>query len=337
MAVDLAASSPAFRLTRALAVPARVALGGLVLVSFALRFLAALAHSTPLYFPDEYIHDALSRSLADTGKLAIRGAPAHFPALLQPLLAAPFWLTHDAELSYRLTQGLNALAMSLAAIPVYLLVRRLGLGSGVGLGCAAIAVASPDLLYASFVLSDPIAYPLVLTAVYLAVRALERPTLRIQVAFMAASGLASFARVQYVVLPVAFAGAALAVERGRVKRFWPTFAMLAAPIPLVFAVGTDRVLGYYSQVGHAHVPLGAALKWASIDTMMLAYSAGWLLVPGALVGLAYALVRPRTRVEHAFGAFVVLLADGVFSRQRSTRRAARLATRSATSSRYFRS
>src|SRR5205814_4871903 len=32
------------------------------------------------------------------------------------------------------------------------------------------------------------------------------------------------------------------------------------------------------------------------------------LVPGALVGLAYALVRPRVRVERAFGALVAFLA-----------------------------
>src|SRR5207253_2964988 len=84
-------------------------------------------------------------------------------------------------------------------------------------------------------------------------------------------------------------------------------ALLALPGLAVAALGTSRVLGYYSSVGHAHVPVGSALKWAAIDTMMLAYSAGWVVVPGALVGLAYALVRPRVRVERAFGAFVAAM------------------------------
>ena len=48
--------------------------------------------------------------------------------MLEPLLAAPFWLFHDPALAYRLTQAENALSMSLAAVPVYLLVRRLGGG-----------------------------------------------------------------------------------------------------------------------------------------------------------------------------------------------------------------
>src|SRR5213078_4481349 len=129
-------------------------------------------HATPLYFPDEYIYASISRSLAEHGRPLIRGGPAHFPALLEPLAAAPFWLTNDPTLAYRLTQAENALAMSLAAVPVYLLVRRLGGGSWAALAAAALAVASPDLFFSSFVLADAIAYPLVLGAVYLGVRAL---------------------------------------------------------------------------------------------------------------------------------------------------------------------
>src|SRR5919202_6206775 len=225
---------------------------------------------------------------------------------------APFWLSGDPLLAYRLTQGLNALAMSLAAVPAYLLARRLGLGRQLALGVAAVAVASPDLLYASFVLADPIAYPLVLGAVYLGVRALERPTARAQMAFVAVAGLASFARIQYVALPLAFACAAAVVERGSVRRYWPTLALLAAPVPLLLALGPSRLLGYYGRVGHDHVPVLSALKWAATDTMMLAYSAGWILVPGAVVGLAYALLRPRTRAEAAFGTLTVFLAGGIF-------------------------
>ena len=56
--------------------------------------------------------------------------------MLEPLLAAPFWLSHDPGVAYRLTQAENALSMSLAAVPVYLLVRRLGGGSWLGLAAA---------------------------------------------------------------------------------------------------------------------------------------------------------------------------------------------------------
>jgi hypothetical protein len=316
VALDVAArradASLSLPFARVAAVPAPLAVGAVVAVSFVVRLAAALAHALPLYFPDEYIYGSLARSIASSGRPLIRGASAHFPAMLEPLLAAPFWLLGDPELAYRLTQGLNALAMSLAAVPVYLLARRLGLSQWVGVGAAVVAVASPDLLYASFVLADPIAYPLVLTAVYLGVRALDRPTGRAQAAFVVVSGLAAFARIQYVVLPVAFACAAVLLERGRVRRYWPTLALLLAPLPVALALGPTRLLGYYSQVGHDHVPLASALKWAATDTMMLAYSAGWVLVPGAVVGLVYALVRPRLRAERAFAALTFFLAGGIF-------------------------
>jgi len=312
VAVDAASSTRTLGASRLAAVPARYALAGIVALSFVARLAAVLAHATPLYFPDEYIYGTLARNLAESGRLVIRGQPAHFPALLEPLLAAPFWLFHDPMLAYRLTLGLNALAMSLAAVPVYLLARRLGLGASFALGAAALAVLSPDLLFASFLLADPIAYPLVLTALYLGVRALERPTRKAQFAFVVVAGLAAFARIQYAVLPIAFLCAALLVERGRVRRYWPTAALLALPGVAVVALGTSRVLGYYSSIGHDHVPIVSALKWAAIDSMMLFYSAGWILVPGALVGLALALVRPRTRVESAFGALAIFLTGGVF-------------------------
>ena len=140
-----------------------------------------------------------SRSLGTTGKPLIRGHSAHFPAMLEPLAAAPFWLFHDPQLAYRLTQAENALAMSLAAIPVYLLVRRLGGGTWPCLAAAALTVASPDLFFTSFVTADAIAYPLVLGAIYLGVCALSQPTRRNQLGFSALAVLATFARIQYVI------------------------------------------------------------------------------------------------------------------------------------------
>jgi hypothetical protein len=111
-------------LDRVAAVPGAVVLTLVVGASFVIRFAAALAHATPLYFPDEYIYGTIARSLGEHGRPLIRGGSAHFPAMLEPLAAAPFWLFHDPLLAYRLTQAENALAMSLAAVPVYLLTKR---------------------------------------------------------------------------------------------------------------------------------------------------------------------------------------------------------------------
>jgi hypothetical protein len=318
VAVDVTVSRPGESrldpvLARVRATPAWAILGGIVGGSFLVRLLAALGHATPLYFPDEYIYGALGRSLAEHGRPLIRGHAAHFPALLEPLLAAPFWLFHDPLLAYRLTQAENALAMSLAAVPVYLLARRVDLGSGMALASAAVAVASPDLFFASFVLADPIAYPLALWAVYAAVCALARPTARGQLVFLAVSGLAAFARIQYALLPLVFVAAALIVERRRVLRFRVTLAVLAAPLVAILLAGPSRALGYYNGIVSLHVRPGAIAHWVSTDSMLLVYCAGWVLVPGAVAAIGYCLVRPRTREESAFAAVTVALAAVLFA------------------------
>ena len=284
------------------------------MVSFGLRFAAALVHTTPLYFPDEYIYSSIARSLAEHGRPLIRGHAAHFPALLEPLLAAPFWLSHDPAVAYRLTQAENALAMSLAAIPVYLLVRRLGGSTGWALAAAGMTVASPDLFFASFVLADAIAYPLVLGAIYLGVCALSRPTRGSQLGFAALAGLATFTRIQYVFLPVVFLVAALVVERGSARAVWRRYRLslvvYAAPLALLGALGPTRLLGYYSGVADLGVKPVQIGHWLGTDAMLLAYTAGFAVVPGALVALALALRRPRSREEIGFAALAlgVLLA-----------------------------
>ena len=316
MAVDV----PVPRLVgfaRVAAVPARLVLAAIVAASFAVRFVMALGHSTPLYFPDEYIYSAISRSLAEHGRPLIRGQSAHFPAMIEPLLAAPFWLTHDPELAYRLTQAENALAMSLAAIPVYLLMRRLGGGSWAALAAAALTVASPDLFFSSFVLADAIAYPLVLGAVYLGVCALSSPSRGAQLGFAALAVLATFTRIQYVFLPLIFLAAALVVERGSVRAVWRRFrlSVLLYSAPLALR-GRTRAAPAARLLLRRRRPARAAgrdrpLARHRLDAARL--RGGLRARPGALVGIVFALWRPRSREESGLAALLVGLVLGLFA------------------------
>jgi hypothetical protein len=301
-------------LAHAAAVPARLVLGGIVAVSAAIRFVAALAHTTPLYFPDEYIYTEISRGFAHAGRPLVRGSAAHFPAILEPLVTAPFAALGGPGFAFRATQGLNALAMSLAAVPVYLLARRLGLGKWFALGCALLAVACPDLFYVSFVLGEPIAYPLALAALYAGVCALARPTRRAQFAFLAFAALATLARAQYVVLvPAFFLAAAFVRRRAAVRDLRLTLVACALPLVVVVALGPSKALGYYAGIADLGVrPLSIA-HWIGTDLMLLTYAAGWVLVPGALAGLAAALTRPRSIEERAFAALACALGGGLLA------------------------
>jgi hypothetical protein len=306
---------------RALAIRAELGavhvLAGIVAASFLFRTVAGWFRATPVYFADEYIYAELGRSIAETGRPLIRGTAAHFPALLQPILTAPAWLFDDVETSFRLIQVIGALAMSLAAVPVYLLARRLELGTKVCLALALFAVAVPDLVYASWIVAEPLAYPLALGALVAGTAALAHARPRYQLAFVALAGLATFARLQFIVLPLAFA-AALALVGLRERRLRPAVreqALVLGLFGIVFvgalATGPGRVLGYYHGVLDLEFGVGALLQWLGSQALVLAYASGWVLVPGALLGLGLALWRPLSRSELAFAALALFVTLGL--------------------------
>ncbi len=290
------------------------AIAALVATSFGVRTALAWLRDTPTFFADEYIYAELARSLAESGRPLIRGASASFPALLQPLLTAPAWLVDDVEVSFRLVQGLGALLMSLAAIPVFLLARRLGLTARTGLALAALALLVPDAIYSGFVLSEPIAYPLTLAAVLAGLGALVRPGPRAQLAFLALAGVATLARAQFAVLPLCLLGACVLMGlrerrlRAALREQVLVLAVVVVPIVGLLALGPATALGFYEDVLEVELASPALAKWAGADLMLLAYASGVVLAPGALLGLWLAVGRPRSRQELAFGGLATVLA-----------------------------
>jgi hypothetical protein len=284
----------------------------LIALSAVLRAIAAFSHATPRYFPDEYIYSSLARSLAH-GQLEIRGTPARFPALLEPLLTAPLWLGDNVELSYRLTQCLHAGAASLAAIPIYILARRVSLPPWQSLVCSLLTLASPALVYSSYLTADALALPLALAAVAAGVSALSTPTRATQAWFVVFVTLACFARVQYLAVLAAFVVAAVVLAAGRpwtAARRLPLVGLLVAiPAVGIVAAGPGRALGYYDSILDLSIRPIAMAEWAGTDAALLTYAAGWVLVPLAVVGLVGAAVRPSTRQEQAFA----VLAASLFS------------------------
>lgn len=290
----------------------------IVVASFAIRLAVGWLRATPNYFSDEYLYAELGRSLLDSGRPLVRGVDVWFPALLQPLLTAPAWLLDDVAASYRLIQGVGALAMSLAAVPAFLLARRLGAGRLLALGVAAFTVAVPDLLFASWVVAEPFAYPLAVAAVLAATSALAEPTRRNGLLFVAFAALAAFARVQFVALPLCFLAAVLVLGL-RERRLRAVLREQALPLGLfgavglaAAAVGVDRVLGLYESGLDGRANPLELLQRTGLNALVLAYASGWILVPGAVLGLVLAVARPRSRAELAFAAFSLPLALALF-------------------------
>lgn len=272
-------------------------------LSAIVRSVVAWQHSTPRYFPDEYIYAALGRSIGH-GHLAIRGHTTFFPGIVEPVLAAPLWRLFDTTTAYHLVQVENAVVASLAAIPVYLLARQLGMRSAWALCAAVYAVALPSLVLVAYTMSDTIAYTLALSAAAAAVAALHEPTRRRQLLFLLFATLVSLTRVEYFAVVPAYAAAALALDgRRAVRRHAFAFAALA-PAAGALLLGA---FGYYNQGLHeTRINLRYA-KWFGIQPFLLALEAGAAIVPGAVAGIAGARGRRAVGFACFVGTFAVLL------------------------------
>jgi hypothetical protein len=171
----------------------------------------------------------------------------------------------------------------------------------------------PDLVYASFVSSEALAYPIVLATVCAATAALARPSRSNQILFVVLAALATLTRVQFAVLPVVFAVAAVVIGlrerrvRAALREQLLPLVVFVLPVVALVATGSARTLGTYHAVLDFHGGPGGIAKWAALDAMTLAYASGWIVVPGALLGLWLTLARPRSRDELAFGAVAFLL------------------------------
>lgn len=300
----------------------RSALVALITLSFLVRFAAAWLKSEPLLFPDEYIYRELSRSLT-AGELAIRGAAVPFPAPLVPLLQAPLWALLSLEHAYQAVQAFNALVFSLAALPVFWLGRRLGLGGWPALTAAALTLSLSELSYAGYITTEATTLPLLLAAVAAAALALSTPSWKVQLTFLGLAGLTMGARVQFVVLPLVYL---LAVAIYAIAERAPRRVLREQALPLVLLTGVGgaaialkgaALLGTYQSVLSWRPDLGKLALWLGKDLYALQWSTGLLLLAGALLMLALLLLRPASRVERAFAAlclplFAFLLLQGMY-------------------------
>src|SRR5262249_43071480 len=172
-----------------------------------------------------------------------------------------------------------------------------------GPGTAALAAPAPPMLFTGMLLSEPFAYPLALAVVAVALAVVEHATLRLQAALLVLGALASLTRLQLAVLPLCAVATVLVVaaREGRLRRYLPLVG--------VTALGLSRALAFtlVHRLGYSHLaPKVPDARIAGLDVYVVLLATGVAIVPSALVGLALALVRPRTRAELAFGLLTSL-------------------------------
>ena len=254
-------------------VPVWVWLAGLVVLSSLFRYGLSRRVVAPWIMVDELIYSELAKSFAQTGHFLIRDVHHGAYGAVYPLLIAPAWRAFGSVPdAYAAAKAIGSVLMSLTAIPVYFLARRV-LKPIPSLLAALLAVAVPSLMYTGTLMTETVFYPLFACVALALVLTLERPTIQRQLVLLGLCLLAFLTRSQAIVLIPAVATAPLLLawlDRRRLRMladFRVLYGVLVAGIIAVFAVQLARghspydVLGSYSVTGHATYRPDQVLKW----------------------------------------------------------------------------
>ena len=279
-------------------------------------------------FVDEAIYSELARSLADSGSYAVRELPVSGYSLLYPALIAPAYLLFDDLVdAYTAAKVTDAVVMSLAAVPAYLLARRV-VGSWLALLGAATTVAVPSMAYTGTITTESLFYPVALGFAVLLAAYLERPRYATLAALAVGLGVAFATRSQSVAFVPAIATApfVLAAFRRRVdvlRPFLPLYVLGtlgALALVLVQAIRGRSVadlLGAYSIVGEGGYDIGQVLRFWLWHVEALDLYVGIVPFAALLVLLARGRALPERAQEHVATTVSLLvwstLAVGAFA------------------------
>ena len=273
---------------------------------------------------DELYYERLAVSVAQTGSLLPRLHGELVPNVnqLYPVLISPLYGDGNVPASFEGAHRLNAFLIASAAIPVYLLARRIGVGRLVAIWVGALSVAVPWVALASFLLTEVVAYPAFCWALLALTHAVARKSWRTDLLALVVIGVAVLARTQFVVLLAVFVVAVVveamldATPRGAPRNLWRTrrpFVLLVGGLLLVvlgaIAIGKgSQLLGSYS-VTAEHVRLDFGLVRLAFEHVAL-LALGLAILP-FIVGTGWLVDRLRPSTPGPERAFAVVGATGL--------------------------
>ena len=312
-----------------------MALASLVAVSALLRVWVNRGFEGPHQLCDEYIYAGIARRFATTGHLDLGGGPSAGGSLLYPALIAPAWLAHKMSTVYELAKTINAVLVSLTAIPVYLWARRV-VSPWWALLAAGLVLLETGLVLSGMLMTESASMPAFMLALFAIGIAVERPTPWTQafvvVALAVAYGVRAQGLVLLAILPAAVllaflldlrAGVPRSEALGKLRRYWPLVSVLAIAVFAFLAnsgFSPSRSIGFYRRVATTHYdPLTVAL-WTARHAGEAVLAVGVAPACAFLVLLASALTRGLGRPgDRAFiataaaSSFLFLLQTGAYA------------------------
>ena len=230
-----------------------------LLVSAAIRVVLSLFPKVLTVYPDELINVQLAQSIEQYGKLIANGTPSLYPGILYPALLSPFCRIMNPETRLTAVAVLNALLVSSALIPAWLLCRRCLQKESGRLLALALFVLLPDLWICVTLMSECLYIPMALWSV--------------------------------VFLHRSFREGSPGPGRSCALGVWMYLVWLTARSGIAMAAGTLGLFVYEAAAGKDRkAALRDGLCW--LGSFCLVYLAGMLLFGGKLYG--YGIPLPES-------------------------------------------
>ena len=176
------------------------ALVGLAAASSVLRVILVGYVHGPEVFVDELGYERMAQTFAHTGHFSLFGKTGLAYSPLYPIVLSPVYaLTSSFHTAYEWAKVENAVLISLSVFPVYAIARFV-LRRDRAVAAAALSLLAPLMLYSGFEMSESLAFPLCLVAIWSMLRAVRRPGAGNDAILLLAIVLASAARLELVVL-----------------------------------------------------------------------------------------------------------------------------------------
>lgn len=220
------------------------------------------------------------------------------PQRLYSALMSPVWGTLNTSPAYTVSHALNVGLLVSAIAPAALFARRVIDSPPLRVLAVALAVAVPWLTISAHLLTENLAFPLFLWAIYLIVRAGESTALRWQILALAAVGALSLVRLNLAfTFGVLVATVAVAELRGWpgwrevLRRRWPVVAATAFAllVVVVLAARGNESLGAYGGLAVTDIPERVfGDQAAEVRRTTLTYSR-WLITGGLVLPLVLGL------------------------------------------------
>jgi hypothetical protein len=300
--------------------PALIALSAIVTAAAGFRILLTRAETVPHIFGDELLYTDLAKSIALHGAPLVRGQRDIGHSVLYPLVLSPAYrLASDGAAAYVAVKTLNAVALSLTAVPTYFLARRV-VSHGWSLGVSALVVMAPWTAYAAFTMTESLFLPAFATFALVLVRMLERPAAGRQVLVLVGLVLLVAIRPQALALAgsVVAAVAISGLLAGGVRRALEQHAIVLAGIALAgaaglvaLAVGLSLPAGSARQLFTLSYDPVVLIKWTVWNLAVYELALGVIALAAFPLSLRALLRRSASQAERSIGTVALALSAGI--------------------------